>query len=810
MEFFLQHRIFALLVFLLGSILTSHAQEGDLQLSGGVINTVNDFQVGHENWARVKFQVENKSNRVRHVKVQFRHAAKPAGVYEYVLVVPAKRVITHQFPVAMGSAAHISSKQKKKMKAKAKRKSNAVNNSYLLTLLEKNGDRYLPVKGAKQVECVMDFKDLSSKSGIAFLTDDPVQIGNLSKKLGYNEGHFRMTYVHQGRWPEHWSEYSPYDLVVLLKPNFKGFNSLSIKALKNYVKMGGTVLFAHHQGIWDAVDTPFEELLPITPIAQRTVNHIPAVDKFFNTKNKVYAEFGMEFIEAVKKPEAYAPLWWNEFPVISWKKYGTGLVAAMTISPVQSGFHETDGFKNAWNYFIENSTRPADLSLARTDDARQAVNMLNGLTIPGPDTILSFLIFYMIAAILIFSILYKLNKTGYAWVLNIILAIGMTIFTFNKAYSSHSDEKKFTAAVLNQIPLINEAPAVKVYSVFAKSNEKITIDSSMLSDRFRKLPKIKRQLSINANGTQSMQKQSVEQVVKGLYDGEHSYLNELNVQGLSSRLFAVLSHSSASSYQPGILDLSGETPLIKSSDFPAEISDSENIYLAGSSGVLEMELKGETLIQKKKQTIHGSVDQHLRKLITNLNLNRPTLFFTNNGIKEDDLLNDSFSINGLNLFMLPLKESFSGSVSMPGIFNSIKSTNSSLFIYKHGEWYETRHMGTKKGNYALNFKMPLGYDSMIIEELAVDFQYLNGSGNVIVDLFVGKEKGVKDEDGIYRFKNIPKNLISNGLIPIRMESSVKVQLTDNLEAHQANMWKVKKIEVSVKGSFNKQQTASGF
>ena len=806
----MQHRTFALLVFLLGFIFVSHAQEGDLQLSGGVINTVNDFQVGHENWARVKFQVENQSNRERHVKIQFRHALKPAGVYEYVLTVPAKRVITHQFPVAMGSAPHISSKNKKKMNAKEKRKANSVNNSYLLTLLEKDGDRYLPVKGAKQVECVMDFKDLNNKTGIAFLTDDPVVIGNLSKKLGFNEGHYRMTYVHQGRWPEHWSEYSPYDLVVLLKPNYKGFNNLAVKALKNYVKMGGTVFFAHHQGIWDAVDTPFEELLPITPINQRTVNHIPAVDKFFKTKEKVYAEFGMEFVEAVSKPESYTPIWWNEYPLVSWKKYGAGLVSAMTISPVQSGFHDTDGFKKTWLYFINNSSRPADLSLERTEDARQAVNMLNGLTIPGPSTILSFLIFYMVAAILIFAALYKFNKTSFAWGINILLAIGMTIFTFKKAYSSHSDEKKFTAAVLNQIPLVADAPAVKIYSVFAKSNEKVNIDSTMLSDRFRKLPKVKRKMTMNVNATQSIQKQTVEQVIKGLYDGEHSYLNELNIQGLSSRLFAVLSHSSASSYQPGILDLSGKTPVISSSDFPAELSDSENIYLAGSSGVLEMELKGEKIVQKEKQAVHGSLDEHLRKLITNLSLNRPALFFTNKGIKEDDLLNDSFSINGLNLFMLPLKENFTGKVNMPGIFNSIESTNSSLFIYKDGEWYETRHMGAKKGKYALDFKLPLGYDSMDIEEIVVDFEHINGSGNILIELSIGSIKGVKGKDGKYTFKNVPKNVYSNGRIPVTIESDVKVKLTDNLEAHQANMWKVKKMEVSVKGSFSTQQKAAGF
>ena len=807
----MEYRIFALLAFLLGTVLTSNAQEGDLVLSGGVINTVNDFQVGHENWARVKFQVENKSNRTRKVKIQFRHALKPAGVYEYMLEVPAQRVISHQFPVAMGSASHVSSKDSKKLSAKEKRKKNQVNNSYVLTLLEKTDDRYLPVQSSKPVECVMDFKDLSSKDAIALLTDDPVQIGNLSKKLGYNEGHFRMTYVHQGRWPEHWSEYSPYNLVVILKPNYDGFNNLTVKALKNYVKMGGTILFAHHDGIKDAVNTPFEELLPVTPIAQRQVNHIPAVDKFFKTEKKVYAEFGMEFLETAAKPEAYTPLMWNEFPVVAWKKYGTGLVAAMTLAPVQSGFHETDGFKKVWKYFIANSSRPADMSTVKTEDARQAVNMLNGLTIPGPSIILSYLIFYLIAATVIFLILHKLNKTLIGWGVNILLAIGMTVFTFKKAYSSHSNESKFTAASFKQIPLVSEAPSVKIYSIFSKGNEEISLTGNMLNDRFRKLPKLKRKMSMNMNPeTQSIQKQTVEQVIKGLYDGEKSYLNELQIQGLSSRLFAVMTHGSASSYQPANLNLTGATPVIDSKDFPAEISESENIYLAGESGVIVLELKDNALIQKKSQAVRGSLDEHLRKLLLNLDISRPTLFFSKNGIKEDDLLNESFSMNGLDLYMMPLKESFSGTVNVPGIFNKIEPTNSSLFIYKDGEWFETRHMGAKKGSYALDFQLPLGYSDINPEEIVVDFEYINGSGNVIVDLYVGSVKGEKGKDGRYRFKNLPPDTIVDGRISLTLETSVKVVLTDNLEAHQANMWKIKNIEVSVKGSFNNQQTASGF
>ena len=119
-------------------------------------------------------------------------------------------------------------------------------------------------------------------------------------------------------------------------------------------------------------------------------------------------------------------------------------------------------------------------------------------------------------------------------------------------------------------------------------------------------------------------------------------------------------------------------------------------------------------------------------------------------------------------------------------------------------------MGAKKGSYALDFQLPLGYSDINPEEIVVDFEYINGSGNVIVDLYVGSVKGEKGKDGRYRFKNLPPDTIVDGRISLTLETSVKVVLTDNLEAHQANMWKIKNIEVSVKGSFNNQQTASGF
>ena len=94
----------------------------DLVLTGGVINSANDFQVGHENWARVKFTLQNSSKRVRSVKIQFKHASAPEAVYEYELDIPALSQMSHQFPVAMGSAAHLSKKKNNAAKNNKKNK----------------------------------------------------------------------------------------------------------------------------------------------------------------------------------------------------------------------------------------------------------------------------------------------------------------------------------------------------------------------------------------------------------------------------------------------------------------------------------------------------------------------------------------------------------------------------------------------------------------------------------------------------------------------------------------------------------------
>lgn len=795
---------FLLLLFLT----TSSYSQGDLTLSGGVINTANDFQVGHENWARVKFQIENKSSKVRQVKVQFKHASVPGGVYEFELDVQPKTRINHQFPVAMGSASHISQKNKKSPKDKKKKRINKVDSTYKLLLLEKVDGRYLPVKSAKPIECVMDFRDVRNKKSFALITDESVEIGNLSKKLGLGDGAFRMTYIHKGRWPEHWSEYSPYDALIMLDPIFDDKHPLLIRAVKDYVKMGGTVIFAHHNGINNAAKTQFEELLPIVPLQTRTINRIPALQKFLNSE-EIYSEFGMTFIDSVAKKNSLVTCKWNEFPVITWKKYGMGLTGAMSISPTQVGFHGTDAFAKSWRYLLDNINRPADMSSLVSDDSRETVNMLNGLTIPGPNDILKYMLVYLVIIILIFGICFKLKKSVVAWVASLAVSAVMTGIIFNKAYSASDGSKDRTAAVLNQIPVIGEAPTIQVYSIFSKNDEKITFKADVINDRFRKLPKIKvRHLGLQTNKS-GYKATEIQDVITGTYNGNVASLKEIQVQGLSARIFTKLSRSHTSSVIVPELRFAQSGLQISSKEFPAELSQAELIYLCGANGIIPMTFESGKLSIKPSKGVHGKTDENLRELLKAIGIVRPTLAYAVKGIKEDSILDDTFEVNGMNFYMSPLTEIIGGDTFIPGDFVEVLETSTSLFIYREGSWSTARHMGGKASNYDLEAQLPLGYAKLNPSEVVVDFEYLNQSGNILVDVSLNGKKGQKGDDGLYTFPITPKDL-KDGKVTVTLTTSAKVVLTDNLEIHKANAWKVKHLKVGFKGSFKKQQNELRF
>ena len=178
----------------------------------------------------------------------------------------------------------------------------------------------------------------------------------------------------------------------------------------------------------------------------------------------------MTFVDTVAKENSYVPCSAEEMPVIVWKKIGLGLVGVINISPTQGAFHSNNSFSKAWRSLFAPIQRPADISTLPTNDAKESVHMLNGLTIPGPSVILNYMIVYIILIIVVFIILAKLKKTLFAWGMALVISIAMTGIIFKHAYSSGEGSKSRTAAVFSQIPVGDNGPVVQIYSVFSKNN----------------------------------------------------------------------------------------------------------------------------------------------------------------------------------------------------------------------------------------------------------------------------------------------------------------------------------------------------
>ena len=66
-------------------------------------------------------------------------------------------------------------------------------------------------------------------------------------------------------------------------------------------------------------------------------------------------------------------------------------------------------------------------------------------------------------------------------------------------------------------------------------------------------------------------------------------------------------------------------------------------------------------------------------------------------------------------------------------------------------------MGAKSSVYDLEAKLPLGYNGMAVSEIVVDFEYINQSGNILIDVALNGKKAEKGSDGLYRFPVKPSD-----------------------------------------------------
>ncbi|NQZ59715.1 MAG: hypothetical protein HRT88_19870, partial [Lentisphaeraceae bacterium] len=628
-----------LFLFLLLLLLSPVLCGADLTLSGGTVRLGSGMYMGQENWGRVYFNLKNSSSRTRDVKIVFRHSSQPAGVYEYKITIQPKQRIQHHFAVALGEVSHSMSKKGKRKNPRA----------YTLALLEKKGDDYRPVQGQRAIECNMLLRNFNNTPSFVFLTDDRNTVGNLSKTITGQDSLYRSTSLTAAQWPQHWSEYSVFDAVIVQQPKFSLVNSLAVQALKDYVNFGGTLIFLNPEGIMQADESLLSDLLPVTPIKTRQVNKISGLSKVPGY-SPIRSAAEMTLVEALPKENSITEASWKGFPLISWKKQGLGICGFMAFSPFDESLSQ-EALKKTWQYLMQYSGRPLDMAQLKTANSLEVVNMLNGLRIPPASTILTYLLIYLALAMVIFFVLIKLKKPAAAWILNTVVALAFSAFILNKAYSSKSDTgDNKTAAVLIQIPYLPDGPSVKIYSVFSKNDEVVTFKNDAINTRFRPLVKVQRSFR-QGDAARNIASKSVQQILRSDYADGQSSLKNMKLQGLSSRAFVALERSDITEDFSAVLNLQNSNLSIELSAIPQELQTAGNIYLLGPGGVLSLELIEGELRARASQNEHGTLDGQMRQILKGLKTKRPVLAFTVKSLQKDDLLDDSYTLNSLKLYM---------------------------------------------------------------------------------------------------------------------------------------------------------------
>ncbi len=310
------------------------------------------------------------------------------------------------------------------------------------------------------------------KKTFVIISDDfDVSVGSISQLPEYKENLFQSSLTAE-YCPQHYSLFSSFDCVVMLRPDFSKYSERQFRAISDYVLSGGRLVFADPKGIIDAEKTPLAELLPVRPLSIKRTNRSLALKSFFPSFSN-WSEQGIyvDFLESFPAEGSHVLIREGLSPLFSIKRFGSGSVFASSFSLTENVFKDSriwgDIIKLA---YINNMNNKSFSTTVETLDG------LTGFSIPPPSEIKKILMMVIIPTLAIIGFGIFLRKGVFAWGGLAIFALFMTWWIFSVAGTKSSSGSQM---LLASIDTVFCESAVSVcegrYSFFSKKDTTIDV-----------------------------------------------------------------------------------------------------------------------------------------------------------------------------------------------------------------------------------------------------------------------------------------------------------------------------------------------
>ncbi|MFO7820643.1 MAG: hypothetical protein R6V56_01075 [Lentisphaeria bacterium] len=648
--------------------------------------------------------------------------------------------------------------------------------------------------------------------------------------------------------------YGGASVVVVLEIAPRQMDQKQIQGLRQFVKAGGTLLFADPAAALALKDTALADLLPARPLRIRPIVSLPLPDQWQPNQDAGQAQrpqlLGMpnpsphavhwretpgQMLEIQPDKHATVSASIEGLPLFCWKKTGLGQAGLCTVPIFDSKVRNTRMADMLWNHILSwQRPAPINTNALHNKPLKDAASRMVGFSAPSADKIGLLIILYIVLVVLIFSLGIVLRLKLWSWLGASLVAIIITAAIFGAAFKQASDKEAQTLASIN-INLHSKTGTISDSSLgfFSKQDLRLDLKAKNSSVRFRTPPPVP--------GLYGNQEKSIKSFTF-VRQGARSVVKKLALRALEPLYLNAYSEKVAGDF-PEILPLSA-TPdgwhLTAPKGFDKIKSDNP-IYLVLPNGFLkvkqkksrEWEFSSTESDSVQLDPVHRQIEAFLRSgnlptpsVVTLSQVNKPLSWLEISGGRGFQQLQKLVDVYPAyhrvaadqNNPLIPL-----GSEAI-AIEASGRGAGA---LYWENEWQELK-IPQKAASYTLGAKLPPEFMSrMVIEQIQVEVSALDPTGKVEVKpaLIVPETAGrVPAEDGMEllapRKRNGDKYLFPelndhNILDPVSGRVYMRLKVTNTKPASRTNalsgagQWRIKRLKVDIKGRIRKKLLNTG-
>ncbi|MFA6290735.1 MAG: hypothetical protein WC637_03075 [Victivallales bacterium] len=312
------------------------------------------------------------------------------------------------------------------------------------------------------------------------LNDSPdVSMGAVNQLDAFKKKCFQLQFSYK-ELPLHWSSLKSFFAVVVLRPDFKSYSSRQYRAIIDYVRQGGIIIFADPEGALEAAKTPLAELLPVNPLRIRKITELQSVKKIFPE----FKEWGdanpVDFLESYPGENSLVWLKESQFPVFCWKKVGFGEARYSAVSLSGDILEKTGSWEKTMMFFLNHQQRVAD-----TRKISGCLDEMTGYTVPGAGLVKTVFFWYFFFLALITGAGIYFRKGNIALVGAVILSLIVTYCVFGMVASGTAkNTSMLVASVEARYPAGDTMAVDAYYGIFSRKDTSETFMSRNENTRF--------------------------------------------------------------------------------------------------------------------------------------------------------------------------------------------------------------------------------------------------------------------------------------------------------------------------------------